>query len=145
MVDFDGVINLDLATVLVQVGPHLAGIDANGQRPIGGVVHGEMPLAQLEHHLRIDHAHAHERDAVGLDLEGGQGPLQSGELALLITERIALVAAVHKPPLGDQLNGLRLGVLVGLGALDGDDDAFIHKRFTSIRFQNALRGLLYTT
>ena len=73
-----------------------------------------MRLAQLEHHLRIDHAHAHERDAVGLDLEGGQGPLQSGELALLITERIALVAAVQKPPLGDQINGLRLGVLVGL-------------------------------
>ena len=137
MVDLDGVVDLDLAAPLVQIGVHLFGVDAHGQRPIGGLIHGEVPPARLKDHLGVELSHPQEGDAAGLHLEGGEGTLQPGERALLVGQGIPGVTAVQELALGDQLDDLRLPIVSALNSFDGNDHAFIHWEITSVSTQNS--------
>ena len=128
MVDFDGIINLNIPAVLSQGGAHSAGIDADGQRPVGGVVHGEVPPPLLEDHLGVDLADAHKGDAPLLHLEGGEGALQPGELALLVGEGVLSLPLLIEQSLGDELDGLVLHILVGLFTFNGYNHALVHAK-----------------
>ena len=126
MVNLDGIVDLDAAAAGAQIAAHPAGVHPDGQGAVGRVIHGQVPPALLKDHLGVDLPHPQQGDPVGLDLEGGQGALQSGELALLIGQGIALVAVGLQAALGDQLNGVVLLGLEGLLSLDGNDDVVLH-------------------
>ena len=126
MVDFDGVVNLDVAAPGVQLGPHLTGVDAYGQGAVGSIVHGQVPPPLLKDHLGVDLPHPQERDPVPLDLEGGQGTLQAGELALLIAQGVAVVPVGLQAALRDQLDGVIVLCLKGLLSLDGNNHVVLH-------------------
>ena len=85
-----------------------------------------MTPSLLKDHLRVDLPDAQQGDPLGLDLEGGQGTLQPGEFALLIAQGIALRSIRIQPPLGDQLDGLVLHILIGLLALNGNNHVVFH-------------------
>ncbi|MPN51918.1 hypothetical protein SDC9_199569 [bioreactor metagenome] len=81
--------------------------------------------------MGVNLPHPQQGNAVLLNLKGGEGAVQPGEVALLIRKRKARVQVPRKPALGDQLNGLIVPVLVILHSPNGDNHRFIHKRCSS--------------
>ena len=86
-----------------------------------------MAAALLKDHLGVELPHPHQGHAVLLDLKGGEGPLHTGDLTLLIAQGIAVRLPLQKA-LGDQFHGLPLGPLEGLLAPDGDNDIILRHK-----------------
>ena len=74
--------------------------------------------------MGVELPHPHEGDPLRLDLESGQRALQAGELALLIGQGIAVPLPLQAA-LSHQLHGVRVGVLVPLDPLDGNDHVLL--------------------
>ena len=158
VVNLKGIVDLDAASHRTELGPHLLGVDPYRQRAVGRVVHGQVPPSLFKDHLGVDLPHPQQGDPLRLDLESGEGTLQSGQLTLLVAEGIAVLAVGGQPALGHQLNDLRLLVLKGLPALNGYDNIVLHgsmfplyRHFRSqiapyyIQFRPQCKGLVFNS
>jgi hypothetical protein len=96
--------------------------------------------------LGVELPHPQEGHPLGLDLEGGQGPPQTGQLTLLIAQGIAPGVLLVKAALGHQLNGVAVHPDIGLHSFDGNDNIIFHSGGTSVLVFRLWmkRKLLYT-
>ena len=85
-----------------------------------------MALILGKQHVRGEGSRADEGHGLAVELDGGLGAFEAGQLAFLIGDVPAAVPEFHRPP-GDQLNGLRLLLAVALASLNGKNHVPLHR------------------
>ena len=125
MVDLNEIVHLNVAPPVAELSQEMPGIHAHRHRAIRCIVHRQVAASLLEHQLGVELPHPHQGYLLPVHLDGGQGAVQAGELALLVGQGVARPVP-GQPAGGDQLHRVGQSALILLHLLDGDDHFLFH-------------------